>query len=92
MLLKFVLILTAVVMVSANPVLTRSPYEGKYNTTVVSVIALEEPCVRQGGMCLRVEDCDPTNVVRMQAVLCPKQRHLGVECCYVSFKHITVKT
>lgn len=50
---------------------------------LVSIIELEEPCVRQGGLCLRVEDCDPSNRLQMRVSLCPKQHHLGVECCYL---------
>ncbi|KPJ04423.1 hypothetical protein RR46_00448 [Papilio xuthus] len=46
---------------------------------------MEEPCVRQGGLCRRIEDCDQDNLVHMRGVLCPKQRHLGVECCYLLF-------
>ncbi|CAK1588620.1 unnamed protein product [Parnassius mnemosyne] len=50
---------------------------------LINLIALEEPCIRQGGMCRMIEDCDEGNLVQMRGVLCPKQRHLGVECCYL---------
>ncbi|XP_038216515.1 uncharacterized protein LOC119835638 [Zerene cesonia] len=78
MMFKFVLMFSLFVLAAANPTRKRSttPLE------LVSVIELEEPCVRQGGLCLRIEDCQPGNLVQMRGVLCPKQRHLGVECCY----------
>ncbi|XP_069364840.1 uncharacterized protein [Maniola hyperantus] len=50
----------------------------------ITIIWLEEPCALQGGMCMRSEDCDPGNWVRIQADLCPTQKHLGIGCCYVS--------
>lgn len=41
--------------------------------------------MRQGGICVRIEDCEPENLVTMQVDLCPVQRHKGVSCCYVSY-------
>ncbi|CAH2034658.1 unnamed protein product, partial [Iphiclides podalirius] len=64
------------VTVESGPV-QRAPLE------LVNFIALEEPCVRQGGLCRLIEDCPQGNLVQMRGVLCPKHRHLGVECCYV---------
>uniref|UniRef100_A0A2A4JVR2 Single domain-containing protein n=1 Tax=Heliothis virescens TaxID=7102 RepID=A0A2A4JVR2_HELVI len=49
----------------------------------IEVIALEEGCVRQGGICVHTDDCDPNNQVHKGDLLCPAQRHLGVTCCYV---------
>ncbi|CAK1554850.1 unnamed protein product [Leptosia nina] len=76
---KFVLFIALCMMVSANPTWKRSssPLE------LITVIELEEACVRQGGICVRIEDCDPSNIVHMRGKLCPNQKHLGVECCYM---------
>ncbi|CAG4955472.1 uncharacterized protein LOC123705326 [Colias croceus] len=78
MMFKFVFMFALFMLAAATPTRKRSttPVE------LVSVIELEEPCVRQGGLCLRIEDCQPGNLVQMRGVLCPNQRHLGVECCY----------
>ncbi|XP_059055373.1 uncharacterized protein LOC131849340 [Achroia grisella] len=72
------------IMVATTPLQSRGPgFQGsRYNLTEVSVISLEESCVRQGGICMRVEDCAPENVVGVQVVLCPNQHHKGVVCCY----------
>lgn len=49
----------------------------------VQVIELEEPCVRQGGICVRIDDCDPQSSTPFLYELCPRQKHLGVMCCYI---------
>nr|XP_026500818.1 uncharacterized protein LOC113404201 [Vanessa tameamea] len=74
----FAVLSVLVPMLAANPLQTRStlPVEP------VSIIALEEACVRQGGICVRIKDCLPGNRMQMKSSLCPLQRHLGVECCY----------
>ncbi|CAH0716051.1 unnamed protein product, partial [Brenthis ino] len=66
------------------PWVTTTPLQSRSTTPLelVSIIELEEPCVRQGGLCLRVEDCEPDNLVQMKGILCPMQSHMGVECCY----------
>ncbi|XP_050361081.1 uncharacterized protein LOC126780540 [Nymphalis io] len=67
------------------PMLAGTPLQTRATTQVerVSIIALEDACVRQGGMCVRIEDCQPGNLVQMRGSLCPLQRHRGVECCYL---------
>ncbi|XP_046977415.1 uncharacterized protein LOC124543292 [Vanessa cardui] len=66
------------------PMLAATPLQARSSSPVelVSIIALEEACVRQGGICVRIDDCQPGNRVQMKSSLCPLQRHLGVECCY----------
>ncbi|XP_037299754.1 uncharacterized protein LOC119190829 [Manduca sexta] len=66
-----------VVSVQANPLQSRSSLKDQH-----AIFELEEPCVRQGGLCQRIEDCDPANLVTAHALLCPKQLHLGAVCCY----------
>ncbi|CAH0578048.1 unnamed protein product [Chrysodeixis includens] len=62
------------VSVTSTPLVPRDTFE---------VINLEEPCVRQGGICVRNEDCEPNNLVTLHVDLCPVQRHKGVSCCYL---------
>ncbi|XP_014366370.1 U-scoloptoxin(19)-Sm1a-like [Papilio machaon] len=74
---RTVFFVTVLLLVTVDAVpLERAPME------LINFITMEEPCVRQGGLCRRIEDCDQDNLVHMRGVLCPKQRHLGVECCY----------
>ncbi|KOB70026.1 Cold-related protein [Operophtera brumata] len=47
-----------VVKVLATPLNTRP-----FLPEEVTVIALEEPCVVQGGMCMRRDDCDPGDMM-----------------------------
>ncbi|KAJ0183927.1 hypothetical protein K1T71_000350 [Dendrolimus kikuchii] len=50
----------------------------------VAINQFEEGCIRQGGICIRLEECDPTNLVRIgETSLCPLQRNLGAVCCYI---------
>lgn len=64
-----------VVAVRSNPL----PFE--------TVHELEDPCVRQGGLCVMKSDCPPENIVFLSGTLCPKQQHLGVTCCYLWAEH-----
>ncbi|XP_041986886.1 uncharacterized protein LOC121738726 [Aricia agestis] len=49
-----------------------------------TIVYLEAPCVQQGGICMHVDDCEPQKRVSIKG-LCPRQRHLGAECCYEQF-------
>ena len=77
--LKLVLTFVFLLFIAVRP----NPLQTGRSLNDVGIYGLEEACVRQGGLCLRIEDCDPDNLVRVPVVLCPKQRHLGVTCCYV---------
>ncbi|CAH4038452.1 unnamed protein product [Pieris brassicae] len=73
--LKLVIIFTFFMSLGANPAMKRA-------SSPVQLIELEEACVRQGGVCLPIQDCDPRDLSQFRGVLCPAQKHLGVECCY----------
>ncbi|KAJ8737774.1 hypothetical protein PYW08_000369 [Mythimna loreyi] len=60
-----------------------SPVQHKDLKEALEIIQLEEPCVLQGGLCVRSDDCDPENFPLLGADLCPKQRSKGVTCCYM---------
>ncbi|CAG9558708.1 unnamed protein product [Danaus chrysippus] len=81
MMLKSGIVCVLLVLVSfvlANPIKVTPPPE-----ELVSIFNLEEPCVHQGGLCLLVDDCESSNLVHLPPrLLCPKQAHLGVVCCY----------
>ncbi|NP_001157389.1 uncharacterized protein LOC114244542 [Bombyx mandarina] len=66
----FVIVLLMAVTVCSSPLLTQTPFS-------------EEDCIRQGGICVRTEECDPDNISTISQFLCPNQAHLGVACCYV---------
>ncbi|XP_069364670.1 uncharacterized protein [Maniola hyperantus] len=72
-------LLVLVGLVAAGP---WQPLQSPSTLDTITIIELEEPCALQGGMCMRSEDCDPGNWVRIQADLCPTQKHLGIGCCY----------
>ncbi|KAJ8737036.1 hypothetical protein PYW07_000307 [Mythimna separata] len=72
----FALVALLLVAVRASPVQQKVEQQ-------LQIIQLEEPCVLQGGLCARADDCDPENFPLLGANLCPKQRHLGVVCCYM---------
>lgn len=71
----FALFALLLVAVKASPV--------QQKNVDLQIIQLEEPCVLQGGLCVRSDDCDPENFPLLGANLCPKQRKFGVTCCYM---------
>ncbi|XP_011548374.1 U-scoloptoxin(19)-Sm1a isoform X2 [Plutella xylostella] len=79
--MRILLALTVSVLLFAA---VHSNPKGRRSTTPhdMSIIELEEPCVRQGGICMRKEDCPKDYMVNVRAILCPQQHSLGVECCY----------
>ncbi|KAM3968604.1 uncharacterized protein ACR2FA_012046 [Aphomia sociella] len=69
--------MVVLIMVAGNP-LQISPrlYDSSLTT-------LEEACVRQGGICMPIENCDPGNLVQLRGVLCSNSYHSVRECCYI---------
>ncbi|XP_045783901.1 uncharacterized protein LOC123880058 [Maniola jurtina] len=82
-------VLRCAVLIVLVPLVVGGPWQRPQRTRrspstldTITIISLEEPCALQGGMCMRSEDCEPGNWVRIQADLCPEQKHMGIGCCY----------
>ncbi|XP_069700945.1 U-scoloptoxin(19)-Sm1a-like [Periplaneta americana] len=72
------LMVAGLALLSATSILRAGPAPQQDGSVQVK---LEEPCSREGGICLPADEC-PRGQLSLKKGLCPLQQASGVECCH----------